>query len=297
MAVRRIKAAALALALALTLAGCGRKEPPPSPSPEPPPPVETGYRPTGRENPNMPKNEYDDEAFLSLGGFTIYTAGGASSRIGVDVSSHQGEIDWALVQEAGVEFAMVRAGFRGYTGGGIYQDDWFLTNMEGALEAGLKVGVYFFSQAVDPEEAAEEARTVLEWIEPYEVACPVVFDWEDIPNAQARTDDVEPETVTECVKAFCDTVKEAGYVPMVYFNRRQAYDVMDLEQLEGYDFWLASYGATPGFPYAFDMWQYSCTGRVPGIETDVDLDLYMTDFPAPPEPDAPAESERAEEPA
>lgn len=280
MTIRLKKGIALCLGLlTLTLAACHKEEPEESPSP---PTVETGYHPTGRGNPNVPQNEYDDEAFLSLGGFTIYTAAGASSRIGVDVSSHQKEIDWAQVKEAGVEFAMIRAGFRGYTGGGVYQDDYFEANIRGALDAGLKVGVYFFSQAVDEEEAEAEAKAVLEWIEPYEVECPVVFDWEDIPNAQARTDDVEPEMVTNCVKAFCDTVREAGYVPMVYFNRHQAYDIMDLEQLKDYDFWLASYGTAPGFEYGFDLWQYSCTGRVPGIEMQVDLDIYLTDFPEPP---------------
>lgn len=288
MKTRRIRAAVLTL-LCLALAGC-RKDPEPTPTPEPSP-VETGYRATGRGNPNVPPNEYDLESFVSVGGFTIYTAGGAASHIGVDVSAYQGEIDWVQVKEAGVEFAMVRAGFRGYGAAGpIRQDDFFQTNMEGALAAGLRVGVYFFSQATSEEEAAEEAAAVLEWIAPYDVTYPVVFDWESIPHAAARTDGVEPETVTQCVKTFCSAVEEAGYIPMVYFNRNHGYDVINLEQLSGCGFWLAGYNPAPSFDYAFDMWQYSCTGSVAGIAGDVDLNLCFVDYPVR-GPDAGGEDE------
>lgn len=295
MTVRRIRAVALALLLCLALPGC-RKEPEPTPEPEPSP-VETGYRATGRGNPNVPPNEYDLECFVSVGGFTIYTGGGAASHIGVDVSAYQGEIDWAEVKAAGVEFAMVRAGFRGYgQAGPIRQDDFFWANMEGALAAGLRVGVYFFSQAVSEEEAAEEAAAVLEWIEPYDVTYPVVFDWESIPHAHARTDDVEPETVNECVKTFCSAVEEAGHIPMVYFNRNHGYGVIDLEQLSDCGFWLAGYSRVPSFDYSFDIWQYSCTGSVPGIAGNVDLNLCFVDYPIK-SAEPPAGAEGEDEPA
>lgn len=290
MFLRRAKAAALGLALLLAITGCDEipsaQTPPPETSDPAGPhtgPLLSGYTATGRNNPDVPAYPYMDESFISLGGFTVYTAGGAASHVGVDVSAHQREIDWSRVKAAGVEFAMLRAGFRGYTGGAIYQDSCFEANIRGALDAGLKVGVYFFSQAISPEEAAEEAETTLDWIAPYELDFPVVFDWEDIPNDSARTDYVSPQTVTECAKAFCDKVEAAGYTPMVYFNRNQAYKVIDLAQLGEYEFWLASYGALPGFDYSFHMWQYSCTGSVPGIEGSVDLDICMVDYPkAPP---------------
>ena len=259
------------LALGLLMTGCAPVE-----EPEP---VETGYSATGRDNPNVAKNEYKDENFVQVGGFTIYTGSDAASHIGVDVSTHQGVIDWQQVAASGVRFAMIRVGFRGYTGGGIYPDEQFAANIQGALDAGLQVGVYFFSQAVSEEEAREEARQTLEWIADYDVTYPVVFDWEEITYDEARTDDVEPETVTACIKAFCDEVEQAGYTPMVYFNRSQGYDIMDLEQLEGYEFWLAGYTETPSFQYAFEMWQYSCTGTVPGIQGDVDLNLCLVDYP------------------
>lgn len=265
---------ALLLALTLLLCGCGGK-PDPEPSPE-----ETGYTPTGWNDPDVPKNEFAQEAFVSVGGFTIYTASGAASHIGIDVSTFQGEIDWTQVKASGVEFAMIRAGFRGYgESGAIHEDAHFIQNLQGALGAGLEVGVYFFSQAITEEEAQEEAQSVLHWISPYKITYPVVFDWETVEDPAARTHSLEPELVSNCAKAFCGAVQEAGYTPMIYFNRHQGYNVYDLAQLSGYEFWLAGYTAIPDFTYSFQMWQYSSEGAVPGIEGPVDLNLCMVDYP------------------
>lgn len=265
---------ALFLALILLLCGCGG-EPDPEPTPE-----ETGYTATGWNNPDVPRNEFTQEAFVSVGGFTIYTASGAASHIGIDVSTFQGEIDWAQVKASGVEFALIRAGFRGYgESGAIHEDTHFVQNIQGALGAGLDVGVYFFSQAVTEEEAQEEAQSVLHWLSPYTITYPVVFDWETVEDPAARTHGLEPELVANCAKAFCGAVQEAGYTPMVYFNRNQGYNVYDLAQLSGYEFWLAGYTAIPDFTYSFQMWQYSSTGTVPGIEGPVDLNICMVDYP------------------
>ena len=272
------QAAVLALGLALLFSGCAE---PAEETVAPPEPEESIYVPTGRDNPNVTKNDYQDDAFVKVGGFTIYTGGDAASHIGVDVSSHQQEIDWTQVAQSGVRFAMIRAGYRGYgESGGIYRDECFDANMQGALDAGLRTGVYFFSQATTPEEAKEEAKQTLEWLAGYDVTYPVVYDWESIPHAKARTDDVSPETVTQCVRAFCDEIRAAGYIPMVYFNQSQGYEIMNLEALEkeGYGFWLAEYAESPNFQYNFQIWQYSCTGTVPGVEGDVDLNLCLTDF-------------------
>lgn len=270
-----MKKRALALCLALLmLAGCGGK-----PEEEAPPPEPT-YSATGRGNPNVPKNEYSAQAFVSVGGFKIYTAANAASHIGVDVSTYQGDIDWPQVKAAGVEFAMIRAGFRGYgSSGNIHQDSRFPANIQGALDAGLKVGVYFFSQAVSAEEALVEAESILAWIQPYQITYPVVFDWENVEDPSARTHGVDAETVTACAKAFCGAVQEAGYTPMVYFNRNQGYGVINLEELKDCEFWLAGYTAVPDFEYGFQMWQYSSNGVVPGIEMAVDLNICMVDYP------------------
>ena len=177
---------ALGLAL-LILCGCG-KQPDPEPSEPEPTPTVTGYTATGWNNPDVPRNEFSQEAFMSLGGFTIYTAANAASHIGIDVSTFQGEIDWAQVKAAGVEFAMLRAGGRGYgEHGTIYEDSSFIQNIQGALGAGVEVGVYFFSQAVTEEEAREEAQSVLNWISPYQITYPLVFDWETVEDSAAPT--------------------------------------------------------------------------------------------------------------
>lgn len=265
----------LSLLLILTLlTGCSGESERTSP-----PPSESVYAATGWDNPGVEKNRYQSEAFAQMDGFTIYTGTDAASHIGIDVSSYQKEIDWEQVTASGVSYAMLRVGYRGYETGILHQDKFFAANLQGALDAGLRVGIYFFSQAVSREEAIDEAVQVLEWIEGFDISYPIVFDWEEISDAQARTDSVAAEVVTECAKAFCSVIEAAGYIPMVYFNQNQGYQVMDLEQLTDYDFWLADYTDIPRFQYHFAMWQYSCTGTVPGIEGAVDLNLCLVDYP------------------
>ncbi len=197
---------------------------------------------------------------------------------GIDVSVFQDDIDWAAVRNAGAKFAIIRAGGRGYEDGGIYPDDCFDKNIVGALEAGLDVGVYFFSQAVAVEEAAEEAEYVLEKIAPYEIKYPVVFDWETLGRREARAYGLDTDTLTLCAKTFCDMVSAAGYKPMIYFNAATGYMRYDLSALADYDFWYADYSEIPGFYYDFQMWQYSDTGRIDGIDSNVDLNLCFKKY-------------------
>ncbi len=259
------------------LAFCSsRTEEPPAASaevePEPEPPM-IEYR--GRLLPileDVPANEYAVEAFsVDDSGFLHY----ADAPLGVDVSSHQGTIDWEQAAGAGIDFAMVRAGRRGYTEGGLYEDERFGENVRGALAAGLDVGVYFFSQAITAEEAAEEAAYVLELIDGYPLTYPVAFDWEPITEAEARTDGIGADEVTDCALAFCRAVADAGYTPVVYFNVGQGYLSYRLDRLADYPFWLAEYHESPGFYYHFDLWQFTDEGRVPGIDGCVDLDLDL----------------------
>lgn len=135
------------------------------------------------------------------------------------------------------------------------------------------MGVYFFSQAVTPEEAEEEADYVLDILDGQELAFPVAFDWETIAGDEARTDGLDGETMTRCAAAFCKRIEDAGYRPAVYFNQTQGYLRYDLRELTDYELWLAEYDSAPDFYYHFDLWQYSHTGRVDGIQGDVDLDL------------------------
>ncbi len=222
----------------------------------------------------MPLNPYNKDAFSTdEKGRAIYEADRGRARAGVDVSTHQKDIDWQAVAADGIEFAMLRLGHRGYTEGGLFLDQTFEQNLRGALDAGLEVGVYFFSQAVTPEEAEEEADYVLAALDGQALTFPVAFDWEYITEDEARTDGLDGTAMTRCAAAFCKRIEEAGYRPAVYFNRTQGYLHYDLRELKDYDLWLAEYAVPPDFYYRFDLWQYSDSGRVDGIQGDVDLDL------------------------
>ena len=225
----------------------------------------------------VPVNPYDRDAFvLDDRGRLSYAVDGVSARTGVDVSVYQQDIDWQAVAADGVDFAMIRLGYRGYTEGGLMMDERFEQNIQGALDAGLEVGIYFFSQAVTPQEAQAEAAFVLNAIRDYEVTYPVAFDWEPITGDHAaRTSGLSGETLTQCALAFCAEIEIAGYTPAVYFNQDLGYLHYDLGELDGQTLWLAEYGSSPDFYYAFHLWQYTHTGQVAGIQGDVDLNLDL----------------------
>ncbi len=223
----------------------------------------------------VPACSWDAGSFVLEDGRMTCAAPEARPALGVDVSSHQGEIDWRAVAGDGVEFAMLRAGGRYYVSGELFEDKCFRQNLEGAAAAGLETGVYFFSQAVTVEEAREEARFLLERLDGRTLDGPVVFDWENISNASARTDGVDPATVTAMADAFCREVEAAGYDPMIYFNQYIAYLLYDLAGVARYPFWIAQYGPEPGFYYDFQMWQYTDAGAVAGVDGPVDLNLRL----------------------
>ncbi len=229
-------------------------------------------------NEDLQQHSYDWTGLNTDGGQYSYTApDGTQALAGVDVSTYNGDIDWAAVKADGISFAMIRLGFRGYgESGKLVLDDKFLQNIQGATQAGLDVGVYFFSQAVTVEEAEEEAEFVLSALEDYSITYPVVFDLETIEYDTARTDDLTVETATQVTQAFCQRIAQAGYQPMIYGNVAWMMDCIDLTQLTGYDLWLAQYQSTPTFPYQFHMWQYSHQGTVAGISGNVDLNLLLT---------------------
>lgn len=201
------------------------------------------------------------------------------SHKGIDVSQHQGEIDWQQVAEDGIEFAFLRVGFRGYgEAGRLVVDEQFENNVKGALANGIKVGVYFYSQSVTVEEALEEASLVLEQIAPYKITGPVVYDAEKLSNSDARTLNLTMEERTAMTKAFCNAVAQAGYRPVVYLNLELALTSLDLAQLEEYDKWLAHYTTEMYYPYDYKIWQYSEKGTVKGINSKVDLDISFEDW-------------------
>ena len=236
----------------------------------------------------VPANELTEESFSSNDGRIEYTGTDYDVLRGVDVSEHQLDIDWEQVAASGVDYAYIRVGWRGYTEGGLFEDAYFERNIQGALDAGLHVGVYMFSQAVTVQEAIEEADFVLERIWKYNVTLPVVFDWEKIEAAEARSHGLTMELRTDCARAFCETVKSAGYVPCVYFNRNLGYYGYDLTRLTDYEFWFSlPESGFPNFYYACDMWQYSFTETVPGIAEPTDMNLWFIAKPkVSPPPDA-----------
>lgn len=239
--------------------------PSPVPTPEPAVPMDKGiYYP------------FDRSLFVAdERGRISYTGEGYRCMTGIDVSEHQYDIDWQQVAADGIDFAIIRTGYRGYTSGGLYEDKYFRQNMEGALNAGLQVGVYFFSQATSRREAHEEAAYVLEQIRDYRVTLPIVFDME-ILGENYRTYNMSRRTLYGAACAFCEDVKAAGHEPMIYMTQYLGYQKYTLRELSDYGFWFAEYYVDyPSFIYDIDIWQYSDTGSVAGVSGNVDMDVYL----------------------
>ena len=219
--------------------------------------------------------KYHDYDLSALGadeaGFMTYSG---RYETGIDVSTHQKQIDWEQVKAAGIEFVMIRIGYRGSEQGLLFEDEWCQRNYEGAKAAGLKVGAYWFSQSISPQEAVEEARYAMKIIKKWQLDMPLVYDWEFI-SEESRTGFVEARLLTDCTLAFCREVEKAGYDAMIYFNPTQSRKQMYLEELTDYGFWLAMYSEEMTYEYKVDMWQYTCEGSVPGIEGHVDINLYF----------------------
>lgn len=202
---------------------------------------------------------------------------GVAAKLGIDVSEFQGEeIDWVKVKKSGVEFVIVRIGYRAYgESGDLVPDAMFEKNIQGASEAGLDVGVYFFSQAISAAEAVEEAEFVIDRIKHYKITGPVVCDTEEITWDTARTSQNTGKEFTNYCKVFCETIEHAGYEPMIYTNLKWMAFTLDMEELQQYDFWYADYHEYPQCPYDYEMWQYTENGVVEGINANVDMNLWF----------------------
>ncbi len=229
-------------------------------------------------NPDLKKNDYKEENLRILSnGLVEYVENDiVISHKGIDVSKHQGEIDWAKVAADGVEFVFIRVGNRGYGSGAIVEDPQFEANVVGALSNGIKVGVYFFSQAITVEEAQEEARFVLEKIAPYKINCPIVLDVEKVADSEARMNKISTQQRTANTLAFLQAVEAAGYKTMLYHNMEMGTLKLDMTQFEEYQKWFAYYNKELYYPYAYDVWQYTDKGKVDGISGDVDMNISFT---------------------
>lgn len=226
--------------------------------------------------------EMNDKDFTNLkeeNGLKVYYENGVKKSImGIDVSKYQGDIDWVKVKASGVEYAIIRLGYRTFEEGTVELDPYYLKNVEGATKAGIPVGIYFFSQAVNEEEAIEEAELVLENIKEYNITYPIIFDSEVVTTYDARANNLSRQKRTDICIAFCEKIKASGYKPMIYSNTKWMIMGIDLERLNDYDKWFAYYGSSLTFPYQFDMLQYSDQGTIPGIDGNVDLDISFIDY-------------------
>ena len=227
--------------------------------------------------PGVALNKYDKTGFSGSDTTMTYAEPGVTVKRGVDVARFQGSIDWNAARADGVEFAILRVGGRYWESGEIYDDRKFEEYYAGAHDARLQTGVYFFSQAITPAEAVEEADYVLRQLRGKAIDGPVVFDWETAGADGARTNGLPVSVVCDCAVAFCERVKAAGYAPMIYMNTYDGYVKYDLSRLGDYDIWYAGQygGAYPQFMYDFAMWQYSDDSRVDGIEYVTDMDLWF----------------------
>lgn len=233
---------------------------------------------TQPENPTIPpdRNPYDRYDF-QYNRHNYLLLQNLNSSPGVDVSAHQGSINWKAVQASGIEFAMIRLGYRGYGSGKLVEDEYARQNLTGAREAGLDIGAYFFSQALNIQEADEEIEFMLNILGDQRLDMPIILDWE-VPAADARTaGKMDARTLTDIQLHFCSVMAQKGYQPMVYFNWHQSENLYYLSELEDYPFWLALYQDRMTYPWKVEMWQYSDQGRVPGIDGNVDLNVYMPD--------------------
>ena len=194
-----------------------------------------------------------------------------SGTLGIDVSKWNGNIDWKAVKKSGVSYVIIRCGYRGSSQGALIKDSKFETNIKGAIDAGLKVGVYFFSQAIDKNEAVEEASMVLECIKNYKISYPIFLD---VEPSGGRADGISAATRTEICKTFCETIQSYGYTAGIYANKTWFTEKINTSELSGkYKIWLAQYAAEPTYTGRYDMWQYKSTGKISGISGDVDMNL------------------------
>ena len=245
-------------------------EPPVSPEPETEPEeTEPTSEPTIPPEPN-PYGRLD----FQYNRHNYLTCLRTDSYSGVDVSAFQGDIDWKKVARSGIDFAIIRLGYRGYGSGKLVEDEYAQKNLAGATEAGLPIGAYFFSQALSMDEADQEIEYMLNILGDYRLDMPIILDWE-IPASDARTANMDARTLTDIQLYFCEKMKGLGYQPMVYFNWHQSENLYYLSELEDFPFWLALYQDRMRYPWKVEMWQYTCTGRVPGINGDVDINVYM----------------------
>ena len=232
-------------------------------------------------NPYWEKNVYDYTNLVSNDGkLKYYSDGKKISFLGVDVSRYQKDIDFSTLKNNGIEFVMIRLGARGYKTGALQLDEYFVQNVEGASNAGLDIGIYFYSQAMSQAEAVEEANLVIDNIKDKKITYPIAFDMEFVENDKARVETLTSDERTTISQAFLNRIKESGHIPMVYGNKEWLIKRVDLSKLSDYSIWLSDESDIPDYPYRYEMWQYTKQGDIDGIEGFADLNICFVDYSA-----------------
>lgn len=232
-------------------------------------------------SPYLTKNTYDFTNLSESANLKKYTENGKKiSYVGVDISKHNGSINFRSLKASGVDYVMIRLGARGYSTGQLSLDDNFAENMEEAVEAGLDIGIYFYSQAINQEEAVQEVNFVVQNLEPYRahITYPVAFDMENVSNDKARIDQLSRDDKTTITSSFLSGIQAAGYAPMIYGNKEWLIKNIDLAKLQDYDIWLSQDEDIPDYPYQYTMWQYTTTGVVNGIKGDANLNICFVSY-------------------
>lgn len=232
-------------------------------------------------SPYLTKNTFDFTKMEDKAGLKQYMENGRKiSYVGVDISKHTGKVYFPSLKAAGVDYVMIRLGSRGYTTGQMTLDENFKENIEGAIEAQLDVGIYFYSQAVSQDEAVQEANFVVQNLEPYRahVKYPVAFNMGFVSNDKSRIEGLSREDKTTVTISFLDAVRASGYVPMIYGDKEWLLKEVDLTKLQDYDVWLSQEEEIPDYPYRYAMWQYNTDGVLNGIDGGADLNICFVSY-------------------
>ena len=232
-------------------------------------------------SPYLKKNTYDFTKLEDKSGLKRYVEGGKiTSYLGVDLSKYSGDVNFDSMKAAGVSYVMLRVGSRGYSSGKITLDENFGKYMQGAIDAGLQIGVYFSSQAITQDEANQEADFVIQNLAAYQnnITYPVAFDMEFAPNDEARIDGLSASERTIITATFLEKIKAAGYTPVIYGDKEWLLKEIDLTSLQDFGVWLSQKGDIPDYPYQFSMWQYTTDGVLNGVPQGADLNLSFVNY-------------------
>ena len=246
--------------------------------------VQVTYRDGSKEwieiSKDIPLYSYDfTNLKITNGKMAYYQDGEKSSWLGVDLSKNNGDVDFEALKNAGVDFVMLRLGSRGYETGLVTLDENFVSNITKAQSAGLEVGVYFYSQAVNEEEAVEEAEFVISNLVPYKISYPVAFDMEYISNDESRIDSLDEENKTQVAQAFLSRIEREGYRTILYGNKDWLLGaLMPDKLLKEYDVWLNDQASIPDYPYQFKMWKYSAPQKIDGVGSTASYTISFVDY-------------------